>query len=106
MGARSILEQPQAKCRFLLTQVMQFVGRFELVGSSALRADLSVGLKKFDALHFGGATSDAKEGRRVTLKRRSLEERFQSREVRALLTCTARLVIDSKHARSHQFLFL
>jgi hypothetical protein len=88
----SVISRATPKCRFLLNQALRFVGRFEFVGSSALYTDPSIGLKEFDALDFGGAISDAEEGRRVILKCYSLEESFE-REVRVLLIRIVRLVI-------------
>ena len=101
----TVISRATPKCRFLLTQALRFVGRFEFVGSSALYTDSSIGLKEFDALDFGGATSNANEGRRVILKCYSLEESFQ-REVRVLIMHTVRLLIDLKYVYSHLFVCL
>lgn len=55
------------KCRVELRKSLRFVGRFEFLGSSALRSDSSLGLKVFEALDFGTEESPIRDGRRMLL---------------------------------------
>ena len=63
----TVLSRATPKCKDILTHALRFLGRFEFVGSTPVRAEPDIGMKEFEALDFA-YTHANEEGRRVLLR--------------------------------------
>lgn len=64
----NVISKATPRCREALRRALRFVGRFELLGGSALYSDSSLGLVVFDALDFGADHDSKESGQRMLLR--------------------------------------